>query len=273
MLGREFQRSLSAESFGAFTRANLDLESSVDDLAGQLEGYDVILNCTAYTAVDLAETHEDEANHVNGELVAKLGAVAKVVGAKLIHYSTDYVFDGENRANGQPYQTTTPRNPQNAYGRSKALGERLLEDSGSDFTIIRTAWLYGEFGKCFPKTIANLLESRDSIKVVSDQLGQPTWTRDLAEYTLRFLTVGASETHLHGVASGSGTWFDFASEVALALGKNPGETVFPVKSSEFPTPAKRPAFSVLDNRTDGIVPIGDWRDRWHEAASQILAAR
>ena len=271
MLGREFAIAVQGTEF---TRANLNLELSVTELATALAGHEVILNCTAYTAVDAAETNEEQANHVNGALAEKLAQAAATIGAKFIHFSTDYVFDG-NPTNATPYSTQTARNPQNAYGRSKALGEALIEASGANYTIIRTAWLYGEHGKCFPKTIANLLESRGHLNIVADQHGQPTWTRDLVDYTLRFLEspLANSTTHLHGVASGQATWFDFAQEVAIAIGLDPTTTLSPVATAAFPTPAKRPAYSVLDNQNEGLTAIGDWRDRWHAAAATVLAAR
>ena len=272
MLGQEFLR-LSPDATG-FHRDNLNLEGSASELAAQLEGYDAILNCVAYTAVDKAESEEQVASYANAEIPAKLAATALATGAHLVHFSTDYVFDGSATA---PYRTDSPRNPQNAYGRSKAAGEAAIEASGADFTIVRTAWLYGEFGKCFPKTIATLLETRGHLNIVADQHGQPTWTRDLAQLSLDLFGSGHSlPTHLHGVSSGQGTWFDFASEIAQSLGLEPTTALTPVGTADFPTPASRPAFSVLDNSISaelGVAPIGDWRDRWHAAATAILAAR
>jgi dTDP-4-dehydrorhamnose reductase len=272
MLGQEFMR-LSPDATG-FHRDNLNLEASDSELAAQLQGYDAILNCVAYTAVDKAESEEQAATHANAGIPAKLAAAALSTGAHLVHFSTDYVFDGTATV---PYRTDSPRNPQNAYGRSKAAGEAAIEASGANFTIVRTAWLYGEFGKCFPKTIATLLETRGHLNIVADQHGQPTWTRDLAQLSLDLLSSGHElPTHLHGVSSGQATWFDFASEIALSLGMDPATALSPVGTADFPTPASRPAFSVLDNSIPaelGVAPIGDWRDRWHAAATAILAAR
>jgi dTDP-4-dehydrorhamnose reductase len=278
MLGQEFLR-LSPDATG-FHRDNLNLEGSAGELAAQLDGYDAILNCVAYTAVDKAESDEQAATHANAEIPARLATAALATGAHLVHFSTDYVFDGSATA---PYSTDSPRNPQNAYGRSKAAGEAAIEASGADFTIVRTAWLYGEFGKCFPKTIATLLETRGHLNIVADQHGQPTWTRDLAHLSINLLGSGnllgpghTLPTHLHGVSSGQGTWFDFASEIAQSLGMDPATALTPVGTADFPTPASRPAFSVLDNSIPaelGVAPIGDWRDRWHAAATAILAAR
>ncbi len=254
-----------------FNRSNLDLEvSTADELAAQLEGFQVIINAVAYTAVDKAETELFEANSTNGIIAGKLAQAAASLGVLFMHISTDYVFDGMGM---RPYLVTDPVNPQSEYGRSKALGEQLIAESGANYTIFRTAWLYGSHGRCFPKVIAGVIEKNGSAKVVGDQFGQPTWTRDLAEQVLAYSLVKNPPKIVHAVASGKASWSDFANEVANSLGLSGEDVVTTISTSEYPTPAKRPAWSVLDNSSDFVEPIGDWRDRWLFAADEVLGAR
>jgi dTDP-4-dehydrorhamnose reductase len=239
----------------------MDLNSSVDQLAKQLQGIDVIINAVAYTAVDKAESEHELANLVNGEYAGKLSQAAKSEGAKLMHISTDYVFDGS--ATG-PYPTNAPTDPQSAYGSSKLLGENLVADSGANYTVFRTAWLYGKHGRCFPKVMFEKASKKDSLRVVNDQFGQPTWTKDLAEQVFAFAELGDAPKIVHAVSSGKTTWFEFAQEI---VGDYP---IDPVSSSEFVTAAKRPSYSVLDNSSDLVEPIGDWRERWQVAKTDVL---
>jgi dTDP-4-dehydrorhamnose reductase len=178
-----------------------------------------------------------------------------------MHISTDYVFDGNSVA---PYTTTDSPNPQGAYGRSKLLGEKLVRSSGSEFTIFRTAWLYGANGRCFPKVIQERVANNESLRVVNDQFGQPTWTRDLALQVLEYSKLSQSPEIVHAVSSGKASWFDFAKEIV-------GDYyVAPVSSMEFVTAARRPKFSVLDNSSELVEPIGDWRERWRIAKLDVL---
>ena len=254
-----------------FNRSNFDLEVfTAEELAAQLEGFQVIINAVAYTAVDKAETELFEANAANGIIAGKLAQAAALLGALFMHISTDYVFDGLGK---KPYMVTDPVNPQSEYGRSKALGELLIAESGANYTILRTAWLYGAFGRCFPKVIAGVIEKNGSAKVVGDQFGQPTWTRDLAEQVLAYSLVKNPPKIVHAVASGKASWSDFANEVANSLGLSGDDVVTSITTSEYPTPAKRPGWSVLDNSSDLVEPIGDWRDRWLIAADEVLGSR
>jgi dTDP-4-dehydrorhamnose reductase len=150
------------------------------------------------------------------------------------------------------------------------LGEQLVASSGADYSISRTSWLYSAGGKNFAKTIARYLEANGSVRVVNDQIGQPTWARDLAEQVIAVAQLEEMPRIVHAVSSGQASWADFACEIAKSLGLGV-ESVIEVSSSEFKTAAKRPAFSVLDNSTFGIEPIGDWRERWAEAAPIVLA--
>jgi dTDP-4-dehydrorhamnose reductase len=242
----------------------MDLAASIDELAKKLQGFDVIINAVAYTAVDKAESELELANKVNGAYAGKLARIAKSVGAKFMHVSTDYVFDGSATS---PYPTYAQTNPQGAYGSSKLLGETLIAESAADYTIFRTAWLYGKHGKCFPKVIFEKASKKEPIKVVNDQYGQPTWTRDLAQQILSFAELVDAPEIVHAVSSGKTTWLEFAQEI---VGDYPIE---PVSSSEFISAAKRPSYSVLDNASNLVTPIGDWRARWQVAKSDVLEGK
>ena len=269
MFGKELVEFLLArgEEVLSLNRDDFDLENSVDDLAIALAGNEIVVNAVAYTAVDKAESELFEASTVNGIYAGKLAQAAALANARFFHISTDYVFDGMSKV---PYKISDQTNPQTAYGESKFVGEELVRDSGADFTIFRTAWLYGEHGRCFPKVIAGLLESRDEISVVGDQIGSPTWTRDLAEVIVDHGLNNYGETLVHAVSSGQGSWFDFASEIQNAMPAMESKVIRSISTEEYPTPAKRPAWSVLDNsETKGLV-IGDWRERWKVAAPIVL---
>jgi len=247
-----------------FNRDSMDLDGSLADLAMQLQGCEVVINAVAYTAVDKAESEQDLANLVNGEFAGKLAQAAKSVGAKFMHISTDYVFDGSA---SNPYSTTAPTNPKSVYGSSKLLGEDLIDQSGANYTIFRTAWLYGKHGRCFPKVIFEKASKKEPLRVVDDQFGQPTWTKDLAEQVLAFSELSEVPKIVHAVASGETSWLEFAREI---VGDYPIEAV---SSAEFITPAKRPSYSVLDNSSDLVTPIGDWRQRWQVAKTDVLRGK
>jgi dTDP-4-dehydrorhamnose reductase len=220
--------------------------------------------------VDKAESEPDQAMLVNGEYAGKLALVTKELGARFAHISTDYVFDGNSNS---PYQSEEKTNPQSAYGRSKMAGEVAVRESGADYQIFRTAWLYGANGPCFPKTVQKVLGQAGSMKVVADQIGQPTWTMDVAKLIIAHsnLDKAASPRIVHVSSSGQASWFDFASEIAISLGFDPEKVVQPISTADHPTPAKRPAYSVLDNQNETGLAIGDWRERWQEAAGEVLS--
>jgi dTDP-4-dehydrorhamnose reductase len=192
-------------------------------------------------------------------------------GARLVHVSTDYVFDGSATA---PYAEDAPTNPTSAYGRSKAAGEHAVRRAlPADHLIVRTAWLYGAHGGCFPKTIARVARERGGVSVVDDQVGQPTWTADVAALIDRLVEAHVPSGTYHATSSGQCSWFDFAREVVAAAGLDP-EIVAPTTSAEYVRPAPRPAYSVLGHAAlarVGVAPIADWRDRWAAAAPQVLA--
>jgi dTDP-4-dehydrorhamnose reductase len=268
MFGSELLRLLNSRGIGCqgFDRQNIDLEQSAESLAEILKDFDSVVNAVAFTAVDKAETEVFEANTVNGIYAGLLAQASKIAKSRFIHISTDYVFDGLSTV---PYRVDAPINPQTAYGKSKALGEQLVAESGANYSILRTAWLYGANGRCFPKVMAELLRKNGNVSVVSDQMGQPTWTRDLAEMVLQVLQLSEMPKIVHATASGKTSWAEFAKEVAQSIGLS-SMSVKEISTAEFPTPAKRPAWSVLDNSSDVLTPIGDWRERWQVAAPEVL---
>lgn len=269
MLGREVVDVLraSGQEVSALTRADLDV---LDGGAARevVSGHDVLVNCTAWTAVDDAEAHEAEAFAVNGLAPALLGAAAQRAGARMVHVSTDYVFSGDAR---EPYAEDALPGPRSAYGRTKLAGEWAVAATCPDHLLVRTAWLYGD-GPCFPRTMARLLGERETVSVVEDQRGQPTWTRDVAELVLRLVQAEAPAGAYHATSSGSGTWRELAQAVARSLGTDP-ERVLATTSDAFVRPAPRPAWSVLGHdrlHAVGVEPVGEWQERWGAAAPRVL---
>ena len=242
---------------------------------------DVVVNAAAYTAVDRAEQEEALATRINGAAVGELGNWAAAHGALVVHYSTDYVFDGSAQI---PYPVDAPTGPLGAYGRSKLAGEEALRASGADHLILRTAWVYAPHGHNFMRTMLRLGAERDELRVVADQYGAPTSTGLIVRASLAlldrwFAQPGARAslcgTH-HLVASGHTSWHGFASAIfaeAHAHGLLPRvPRVQPIATADYPTPARRPAWSVLDNR--GLArqlggPLPDWRDGLREVMNRL----
>lgn len=257
MLGRAWRELLDrlGVAYAAPPRAELDL-TRPDTIDRQVTGkHRVVINCSAWTDVDGAETHLKEAEAVNGVGVGRLAQRCKEMDATLIHYSTDYVFDGQGT---RPYPVDHPTDPVNAYGRSKLMGEQLLMKSGCRYLLARTSWLYAPWGKNFVRTIAGLAGQRDSLKVVHDQRGRPTSSEHLAGATWSLVGRGATGVY-HVTDGGQCTWHEFACEVVRQT--NPRCRVEPCTTAEFPRPAKRPAYSVLDlARVEAILgPMPDWK--------------
>jgi dTDP-4-dehydrorhamnose reductase len=271
MFGSDMKSRLmsTGEEVEGLNRSNIDLGLSGELLASKLEGFDVVINAVAYTAVDKAEQDTELANQINGDIPGKLARACALTGSRFIQISTDYVFDGSA---GSPISNQQILDPINAYGRSKALGETLVSDSGADFTILRTSWLYGANGNCFPRTIARKLLSGDSVSVVSDQFGQPTWTRDLAEVALAHSLNNFGERIVHSVSSGKASWYEFALAINDSMLENQTHEIQSVTSSDYQSPAKRPKYSVLDNSNTSGPVIGNWLDRWKMAAPEVLGS-
>lgn len=295
-LGQTFLKEPTLAAFGEVVPATRDgqVSGATAGVAGDLsspEGVtavldrvrpDVIINAAAYTAVDRAEQEEDLATRVNGASVGAIGAWAASHDALVLHYSTDYVFDGSS---AQPYAIDAATAPLGAYGRSKLAGERALAESGARHMTFRTAWVYAAHGQNFLRTMLRLGAERDELRVVADQHGAPTSTALIVRGTLAALekwikASGNDRSKLEGVhhlvASGTTTWHGFATaifEEAFRRGliaKKP--LVAAIGTAEFPTPAKRPAYSVLENsefreRFGFVLP--DWQQGLHDVMSEL----
>lgn len=271
MLGTDVLDVLHAlgEEVTAATRATLDVTDEAS-VRSAIPGHDVVVNTAAWTAVDDAEEHEADAGVVNAEAPRLLARAAREHGARLVQVSTDYVFDGSART---PYPEDAPAAPVSAYGRTKAGGELAVrEELPEGHLLVRTAWLYGAHGGCFPKTIARVARERGEVSVVDDQIGQPTWTRDVADLLVRLVQADAPAGTYHATASGQCSWFDFARQVVTSAGLEPS-VVRSTTSAAFVRPAPRPSYSVLGHAALhrlGISPIDDWEQRWSLAAPSVL---
>lgn len=219
---------------------------------------DLILNAAAYTAVDKAEGDEAIAHAINADAVAVMADAMAATGGKLVHVSTDYVFDGTAAS---PYSPDAARNPQSVYGRTKAAGEDHVRDSD---ILVRTAWVYEAGGANFVRTMIRLMKEREELGVVADQIGSPTWASGLARTIWGLVAKDASGTFHHSDA-GVASWYDFAvavAEEAHALGMIPRIPVIrPLTTADYPTPARRPAFSLLDSRATRAA-LGDEPVHW-----------
>jgi dTDP-4-dehydrorhamnose reductase len=231
-----------------------------------VEAPDVIINAAAYTAVDKAESDEQLARAINADAVAAMVDVMADSGGKLVHVSTDYVFDGDSSS---PYGPGAQRNPQSAYGRTKAAGEDHLRPVD---LLVRTAWVYEAGGANFVRTMIRLMNERDELGVVADQIGSPTWASGLARTIWGLVEARASGTYHHSDA-GVASWYDFAlaiAEEAHALGLLSRIPVIrPISTAEYPTPARRPAFSLLDCRATRVL-LGDRPVHWRENLRLML---
>jgi dTDP-4-dehydrorhamnose reductase len=259
MLGRCWTELLTARGIEhvATELADVDITDSSAVEGFITPGTRWVVNCAAYTLVDAAEEHEALANDVNGHAVGRMAERCRAVGAKLLHYSTDYVFDGTATT---PYRTDHALKPVNAYGRSKALGEELIARSGVEHLLVRSSWLYAPWATNFVLTMRELTKSRGSLRVVDDQRGRPTDSRRLAEVSLDLAEKG-SRGIFHVTDGGECSWFELAALIGEVV--NPDCRVEPCTSDEFPRPAPRPAYSVLDiSATEDLVgPLIPWEDR------------
>src|SRR5690625_3168128 len=277
MLGTEFVRLLRAEGekVTAASRADLDL-TDPQACRPAVSSHDVVVNTAAWTDADEAERHEEKAFAVNTLGPAALARAASEAGARLVHVSTDYVFHEEPATGTErsDYDEDAPVHPRSAYGRTKAAGEWAVRSLCPDHLILRTAWLYGAHGSCFPRTILRRVRELGTVRVVDDQVGQPTWTLDVARLIFTLVRSSAPSGIYHATSSGRASWFEFAQAVVVSAGLDP-DTVVPATTEEISRRAPRPPFSALghaalerlaENGKD-VAPIGDWRRRWERAAS------
>lgn len=231
----------------------------------QSEMPEVVLNVAAFTDVDGCETQQELAFAVNAEGVRNIAIAAKEVGALIVHYSTDYVFPGTKQ---DGYNESDFPEPLSVYGQSKAAGEKLLQESGVPFLLIRTQWLYGPFGKNFVTTMLAVAKERNELRIVNDQHGSPTYTKDLAEHTKKLMESDARGIH-HATNSGTTTWFDFATEIFRNISGAPA--LLPQTTEELHRPARRPLWSALRNTKDA--PMRSWQDALGEYMKDLSPDR
>ena len=265
-LGRavnEYYKDAADISFVNTDVEELDITDidAVMELARSVKPY-AILNCAAHTGVDACETQYERAFAINAIGPRNLAIAARETGAKLVHISTDYVFDGKGN---RPYVETDPTNPQGAYGSTKLAGEEFVKQFADRWFILRTAWLYGD-GKNFVKTMLRLSQTNEKVRVVGDQFGSPTSTLELAK---AIDTVLFSDNYgiFHATCEGSCSWADFTREIFRLAGKSTG--VEAITTEEYGAPAPRPAYSVLDNRMFRLTTDFSFAD-WHDAIAVYL---
>ena len=267
MLASDLARTAPAgATIRAVSRAECDVteHTAVARLAQEARP-ELIVNASAYTAVDEAERERETAFAVNGTAVGAMARVAADLGVPLIHYSTDYVFGGDVR---RPYREDDPTSPINAYGASKLLGEQLVAGSGAQALVIRTQWLFGFAGKSFVRTMWNRARDRQPTRVVDDQWGRPTYTLDLARVTWRL--AGAGRTGLLHVTNGGTavTWFSLAARVFAAVGAR--DLLTACRTADYPTAAVRPTYSALDTARVASL-LGEEPPDWTSAVDRFLA--
>jgi dTDP-4-dehydrorhamnose reductase len=293
-VGHELERLLPAlgETI-AFDREHLDLTKPADLRRTIAEiRPQIIVNAAAYTAVDKAESDEAVARAINTEAPRVMAEEAKKLGAVLVHYSTDYVFDGTKNS---PYEESDATNPLGVYGKTKLEGEEAIRETGAQHLIFRTAWVYATRGRNFLLTILRLACEREELRIVRDQIGAPTWCREIARGTAAILSsLTFQDGHLesapgvagtyHMTAGGAASWYDFARSILEEASQAPADRtwfndatrgraviakrVFPITTDQYPTPARRPAYSVLSNarlnRTFAL-ELPNWREQLHSA--------
>ena len=290
-VGHELEQLLPAiGETVAFDRQHLDLakpadlRKTINEIRPQ-----IIVNAAAYTAVDRAESEEAAARAINAEAPAVMAEEAKKIGALLVHYSTDYVFDGTKHS---PYEEDDTPNPLGVYGKTKLEGELAIKETGAAHLIFRTAWVYATRGRNFLLTILRLASEREELQIVRDQTGAPTWCREIARATSTILRDVANKGSIpngisgtyHMTAGGTGSWYDFARAILDEASRMPAKPlwltaathsrpavakrVLPITTDQYPTPARRPAYSVLSNsrlnRTLGV-ELPDWHEQLHSA--------
>jgi dTDP-4-dehydrorhamnose reductase len=264
MLGTDLRAALPSREVLAPSSAEVDVRDAAAVLQAA-SGADVVINAAAYTRVDDAESHEDEAHAINAIGAENAARAAAETRARFVQLSTDYVFDG---AADEPYREDSPRAPKGAYGRTKAEGEERVLSAHPSPYIVRTAWLYGAAGPNFPRTMLRLAGQRDTVSVVTDQVGQPTWTADLAGWIRALIDAGAEPGIYHGTSEGSTTWWGFARAVFERAGLDP-ERVLPTDTATFAPVAPRPAYSVLSHAAWTRAALDTPRD-WSTALDEAF---
>lgn len=265
MLGQDFMSALKSRDVSGFDREEFDI-TDAESVSAALSGFDVIVNCAAWTAVDDAEEKEQEALAVNGAGPKNVAETCKQNGSKLIQISTDYVFSGSATS---PYPEDALVGPTTAYGRTKLVGEIAVRETLPDkHYIVRTAWLFGEHGPNFVNTVVNLEKTQDTISVVNDQVGQPTWTKDLVSQVIHMVDCEVPTGTYHATSEGQTSWFRLAQRIFELIGAD-SNRVLPTSTDVSLRPAPRPAYSVLSHDKWADIGLNRMRN-WDEALSSYL---
>jgi len=269
MLGTDVQAAAHEHEVVALARAELDISDRDQVMAAVADARpDAIINCAAYTNVDGAEADPDAAAAVNATGPGLLAEAAAATGAWLVHVSTDYVFDGTKTS---PYLESDPTGPRSVYGSTKLLGERAIALAAPDrHTVVRSSWLFGTSGSCFPATVLKLAAERDTLSVVDDQFGCPTFTGHLAPALVDLAVTQRLPGVLHLAAGGECSWYGFAVEIMRATSTE--IDVQPCTTDQFPRPARRPAYSVMRSERTGAPALPDWQLGLSDYLAQRVAA-
>lgn len=271
-LGTEFNFLTSLAETNNFVFADrnvLDITDteSVTELFNR-EKFFAVINCAGYTAVDKAEIEKDMAFAINSTAAGNLALVALKTGARFIHFSTDFVFDGKSSI---PYNEEDKTKALSVYGKSKLAGEEFVLKNNSDAVLIRTSWLYSSFGNNFLKTILRLANERDQLKIIFDQVGTPTYARDLAEAILKIVSADEWKPGIYHYSNeGTASWYDFAVAIKHISGFN--TPILPIETMEYPTPAERPKYSVLNKKkikTTFGMEVPYWRDSLQRCIARL----
>lgn len=272
-LGSEIKELSNAyhDTFVFTDRTILDItdKEAVETII-EKEAIDTIINCAAYTAVDKAESDVENADKINHQAVKNLAQIAKEKSIKLIHISTDYVFDGKNY---KPYEEDDQTNPNGIYGKTKLAGEKAIQEiAPKDTIMIRTSWVYSSYGNNFVKTMLNLGKTKEKLTVINDQVGTPTYARDLAKAILDIIPqINNDKPEIYHYSNeGVISWYDFAKEI-MKMTKLPCK-IEPIATKDYPTPAKRPHFSLLNKtkiKERYQVEVPFWKDSLYDCLAKM----